>query len=111
MGAGLHPSIGVHHSNAYNAMRLVDDMIEPFRPFVDCTVWHLAQSGSVDLTPTVKRKLVAVLEAEVSMPKATTSLHNAVTDAVTSLSFLYLDQRTDLVLPLPVPPLWLGGMK
>src|SRR5262249_34865000 len=35
LAAGLHPSIGLHHSNRQNAMRLVDDLMEPFRPVMD----------------------------------------------------------------------------
>lgn len=41
VAAGLHPSIGLHHSNDSNAMRLVDDLMEPFRPVVDLKVWQL----------------------------------------------------------------------
>jgi CRISPR-associated protein Cas1 len=37
VAAGLHPSIGLHHSNDSNAMRLVDDVMEPFRPVIDLT--------------------------------------------------------------------------
>ena len=36
VSAGLHPTLGIHHSNEGNAMRLVDDLMEPFRPMVDC---------------------------------------------------------------------------
>lgn len=35
MAAGLHPGLGVHHSNRSNPMCLVDDLMEPFRPLVD----------------------------------------------------------------------------
>ena len=35
IAAGLHPGIGLHHSHDNNAMRLVDDLMEPFRPIVD----------------------------------------------------------------------------
>ena len=35
VAAGLHTSIGLHHSNDTNAMRLVDDVMEPFRPMID----------------------------------------------------------------------------
>lgn len=39
-GAGLHPSLGLHHSNQYNAFCLVDDLMEPYRPIVDYAVAH-----------------------------------------------------------------------
>jgi CRISPR-associated protein Cas1 len=39
---GLHPSIGLHHANRGNPMCLVDDLMEPFRPLIDCLVVRLA---------------------------------------------------------------------
>jgi CRISPR-associated protein Cas1 len=40
-GAGLHPSLGVHHHNRYDAFCLADDLMEPFRPLVDRVVARL----------------------------------------------------------------------
>ena len=51
VAAGLHPSIGLHHSNDANAMRLVDDLMEPFRPMVDLKVWQLHQAAGVACHP------------------------------------------------------------
>ena len=51
VAAGLHPSVGLHHSNDANAMRLVDDLMEPFRPVVDFKVWQLNKAGEVHVTP------------------------------------------------------------
>lgn len=39
--SGLHPAIGIHHSNQENAFCLVDDLMEPFRPIVDFMVKKL----------------------------------------------------------------------
>lgn len=39
--AGLHPSLGLHHHNKYNAWCLADDLMEPFRPIVDLAVVEL----------------------------------------------------------------------
>jgi len=39
--AGLHPALGVHHSNQYNAFALADDLIEPLRPIIDSVVFDL----------------------------------------------------------------------
>jgi len=41
--AGLHPSLGIHHHNRYDAFCLADDLMEPFRPLVDRTVWELSE--------------------------------------------------------------------
>lgn len=57
MGCGLTPGIGIHHGNAGNPMRLVDDLMEPFRPIVDVLVWRLLQDGISDVTADAKRAL------------------------------------------------------
>ncbi|MCX6433002.1 MAG: type II CRISPR-associated endonuclease Cas1, partial [Actinobacteria bacterium] len=49
VAAGLHPAIGIHHSNDANPMRLVDDLMEPFRPFMDLQTWLLWRDGHADL--------------------------------------------------------------
>lgn len=47
-GAGLHPSLGVHHHNRYDAFCLADDLMEPFRPLVDQEVAKLAEGPGKD---------------------------------------------------------------
>lgn len=42
---GLLPALGLHHASATNAFNLADDLIEPFRPFVDLAVWVLSDHG------------------------------------------------------------------
>ena len=56
--AGLSPSLSVHHRNARNAFRLVDDLIEPFRPLVDVLVYSYLSEQNDELTP--RFKLAAV---------------------------------------------------
>lgn len=57
IAAGLHPGIPLHHANAGNAMRLVDDVMEPFRPLVDAWVRRLSESGVVEVNAASKRTL------------------------------------------------------
>lgn len=45
--AGLHPCLGVHHHNRYDAFCLADDLMEPFRPLVDREVAKLSDRGRV----------------------------------------------------------------
>jgi CRISPR-associated protein Cas1 len=49
-GAGLHPSLGVHHHNRYDAFCLADDLMEPFRPLVDRVVAGLRDAHGPDVT-------------------------------------------------------------
>jgi CRISPR-associated protein Cas1 len=64
MGSGLFPAFGIFHRNRYNAFPLADDIMEPYRPFVDEIVYELFFSGDTELTQTVKAKLVSVLTAD-----------------------------------------------
>jgi CRISPR-associated protein Cas1 len=63
VGAGLHPALGVHHHNQYDAMCLADDLMEPLRPLADFKVHEIlqARSGEVELDPETKRELLAIL--------------------------------------------------
>jgi CRISPR-associated protein Cas1 len=103
VAAGLHPSLGVHHSNAGNPMRLVDDLMEPFRPFVDLTAWSIARSGAAELTPDVKRSLVNCLYADLQSTAGTTPLSVCTQKLAVSLVKIYLGE--DKLLDLPEPPL------
>ncbi len=68
--AGLHPSMGIHHHNQYNAYCLADDMMEPLRPFVDSVVYEIYQEkGSLEISVTkeTKKPLLALLTKEVQI--------------------------------------------
>jgi len=62
MACGLYPGLGVHHANQYNHMPLIDDFIEPFRPFVD---YIIAKNNIVSLTPQTKAQLSGLLTADI----------------------------------------------
>src|SRR5690606_15655654 len=58
--AGLHPSLGIHHINPLDTMRLADDLMEPYRPLVDLRVYGITSTGVVDVVPETKKMLVAI---------------------------------------------------
>jgi len=66
-GAGLHPSIGFHHRNRYNAFCLADDLVEPLRPFVDARVRALWKQGKPDVDRDGKTALLGVLTETVTL--------------------------------------------
>ncbi|MDR3208847.1 MAG: type II CRISPR-associated endonuclease Cas1 [Rickettsiales bacterium] len=61
VGAGLMPCLGVHHNNQLNQFNLVDDLIEPFRPFVDFMVATTDFSNEENLTPQLKNQIISIL--------------------------------------------------
>lgn len=109
VAAGLHPSIGLHHSNDANAMRLVDDLMEPFRPVVDLKVWQLHKAGEPHVTPDTKRALVRVLYDDMQTAVGVTPVMVCMQRLATSLAQVYLGERAKLDLPLPGMPLSLAG--
>lgn len=64
VSSGLLPAIGIHHHNRSNAYPLADDLMEPFRPFVDGVVYELVLRGDVEITQDVKGMLISVLYAD-----------------------------------------------
>lgn len=110
VAAGLHPSIGLHHSNDCNAMRLVDDLMEPFRPLVDLKVWQLqAQQQAAEVTPENKRALVRVLYEDMQSSSGATPVMVCMQRLATSLAQVYVGERNKLDLPLPGLPVALAG--
>ena len=61
VGSGLLPSLGIHHHNRYNAYCLADDIMEPYRPYVDELVIQIMQEDDYsDLTRNIKAKLLQI---------------------------------------------------
>lgn len=61
VGAGLLPCLGIHHANKLNAFNLVDDLMEPFRPFMDYQVATMDWNNVEELSTEIKNKLVQVM--------------------------------------------------
>ncbi|MBS0599396.1 MAG: type II CRISPR-associated endonuclease Cas1 [Proteobacteria bacterium] len=109
VAAGLHPGIGLHHSHDNNAMRLVDDLMEPFRPIVDLKVWQLWRNEERDVTPETKRALVRTLYDDMQSETGATPVTVCVQKLATSIAQVYLGQRDKPDLPLPGLPLALAS--
>ena len=105
VAAGLHPSIGLHHSNDTNAMRLVDDVMEPFRPVIDLKVWQLQRNHEFEVSPATKRALVRTLYDDMQTSAGATPVMVCIQKLCTSLAQVYLGERDKLDLPLPGLPL------
>lgn len=100
VAAGLHPTLGLHHSNEGNAMRLVDDLMEPFRPAVDLKVWQLSRNGEAGITPDTKRALVQVMYEDMQTGSGATPVSVCTQRLATSLAQVFLGERDKLDLPL-----------
>lgn len=86
VGAGLLPTLGIHHHNRYNAYCLADDIMEPYRPYVDKLVAEMLEDGADDkLTATNKVKLLNIPVIEVLINGKRSPLMIAVSQTVSSL--------------------------
>lgn len=86
VGAGLLPTLGIHHHNRYNAYCLADDIMEPYRPYVDKLVVEMLEDGAEDkLNATNKVKLLNIPVIEVKINEKRSPLMIAVSQTVSSL--------------------------
>ncbi len=109
VAAGLHPTLGLHHSHEGNALRLADDLMEPFRPIVDLRVWQLARDGHDEVTPEIKRAMVHVLYDDMQTELGATPVMACIQRLAVSLAQTYLGERRTLEWPLPGLPLALSA--
>jgi CRISPR-associated protein Cas1 len=101
IAAGLHPSIGLHHANAYNAFRLVDDLIEPFRPLIDLRVQAMVQNGAEDINQATKAQLAEILYIDLTQPEGTIPIIQCIYNLCVSLAQVFLGEAEQLRLPEP----------
>lgn len=87
VASGLLPTLGIHHHNRYNAYCLADDIMEPYRPYVDKLVFDLyqRQGKEVSLTKETKVALLAIPTLDVRISKKRSPLMVAVGQTTSSL--------------------------
>lgn len=99
LGSGLLPNLGIFHKNRYNAFPLADDIMEPYRPFVDEIVYTLHQQGLSELNKDTKAAILRVLSCDVNIGKVTRPLQIALTFTAASLEKYYSGEIKKLSLP------------
>lgn len=62
VASGMLPTLGIHHRNQYNAYCLADDIMEPYRPYVDDVVYQIVRGNGkyLEMTPTMKKHLLGI---------------------------------------------------
>lgn len=100
VGSGLLPAFGIFHRNRYNAFPLADDIMEPYRPFVDEIVYHQYMDEEADsLNKETKMQLLKCLTSDVKMKKVVRPLQVALSMTTASLARIYKGEDNKLVLP------------
>ncbi len=98
-GSGLLPTLGIHHHNKYNHYALADDIMEPYRPFVDIHVKYLFNTGQTEVTKETKTELLKMLVRDVSISESNTNLTNALSITTASLADCFEGKATKLKYP------------
>jgi CRISP-associated protein Cas1 len=102
IASGLFPSLGIHHRNKYNPYCLADDIMEPFRPYVDSLVLDIIQSDpdSEELTPELKKKLLQIPVTNVSIEGKTSPLMVGVQRTSASLASCFEGVSRKILFPV-----------
>lgn len=101
VGSGLHPTMGVHHRNRYNAYCLADDVMEPYRPFVDMLVCEIIDEYGLaeELTRDIKAKLLTIPTLDVTIDGSRSPLMVAVSQTTSSLAKCYSGELRKVLYP------------
>ena len=101
VGSGLLPTLGLHHQNKYNAYCLADDIMEPYRPFVDRLVFDILRSGdcSETLEKQHKATLLTIPTLDILIKKKRSPLMVGLQDTTASLSKCYANELKRIVYP------------
>jgi CRISPR-associated protein Cas1 len=100
-GSGLLATLGIHHHNRYNAFCLADDIMEPYRPYVDNLVYKLYTTieDVSELTTEIKMQLLEILTVDVQMGGKNHPLMVALSQTSASLSRCMMGQEKKISYP------------
>lgn len=103
-GSGLLPTLGVFHRNRYNSYCLADDIMEPYRPFVDAVVRAMVDKTShlEALTPELKVQLLKIPTIDVEIENESSPLFVAVQRTSASLAKFFMGESKKIAYPVLV---------
>jgi CRISPR-associated protein Cas1 len=101
VGSGLLPTLGIHHRNKYNAYCLADDIMEPYRPYVDRMVFRMykKEPESFILVKEQKAELLKVLTEDVFIENLRRPLMIALSITTASLAKCFAGEIKNLKYP------------
>lgn len=99
--SGLLPSVGIFHRNKYNAFCLADDIMEPYRPFVDALVYDIVETGCPigELNKNLKAEVLRIPAMDVIIDGKQSPLMNAMSRTTNSLYECFLGSSRKLIYP------------
>jgi CRISPR-associated endonuclease cas1, NMENI subtype len=101
VGSGLLPVYGIHHHNRYNAYCLADDIMEPYRPFVDDLVVKTTNKKEIptELTTELKQEMLMIPVLDVLIGGKRSPLMIAAGQTTASLAKCYNGESRNIAYP------------
>jgi CRISPR-associated protein Cas1 len=101
VGSGLLPTLGIHHSNKYNAYCLADDIMEPYRPFVDEIVFKITSENKdiTELTLELKKRLLQICTVDIFFDDEHSPLMVGMQRTTASLAQCFIGERRRIAYP------------
>ncbi len=102
VASGLLPTLGIHHHNKYNAYCLADDIMEPYRPYIDLLVTSITTKFGYpeELTTELKRELLIIPVLDVVIGGQRSPLMTAVAQTTASLYKCFSGDARKIVYPV-----------
>jgi CRISP-associated protein Cas1 len=102
VGSGLLPTLGIHHHNKYNAYCLADDIMEPYRPYVDKIVWDMVASGMDcdTLGKEQKQMLLGISAMDIEFEDKRSPLMVGLQTTTTSLVKCFAGESRKIIYPI-----------
>jgi len=98
--SGLLPTLGIHHHNKYNAYALADDIMEPYRPYVDKIIYEIIQHPFLNpenLDRNIKAELLKIPAIDVNIDGEKSPLMNAMQRTTASLAKCFSGQQRKIL--------------
>lgn len=101
VGAGLLPTLGIHHHSRYDAYCLADDIMEPYRPFVDMKVLEMWKKGGItsDISSDQKRELLGVTTIDVNISGHRSPMMLAIQTTAQSVQKCFSGEARKIIYP------------
>ncbi len=101
VSSGLLPTLGIFHKNQYNAYCLADDIMEPYRPFVDKVVVNIVRMNGkfLEMTPSMKKDLLGIPAMDVTINDEKSPLLIAVQKTTSSLAKCFEGKQRKILYP------------
>lgn len=100
VASGLLPTLGIHHHNRYNAYCLADDIMEPYRPYVDKLVFQIVKNQpETELTKEIKSSLLTIPTIDVTIGGKRSPLMIAAAQTTASLYKCFSGELRRIIYP------------